>query len=93
MHITHLLKRSTLYSISFSAIPNICTVRSAQRQSQQEQQIQKPKREKEEQGAQTYLLLLQVGRPAFPSHCRASPAEDRPNKQNRNSEKARQEWS
>lgn len=50
------------------------------------QQIHKPKHEMEEQGAPTYLLLLQVGRPIVPNHCRVSPAEDRPNQQNRNSE-------
>ena len=86
MQIIHLLKRSTLYSISFSAIPNICTVKGAQHQSQQERQIQKPKPEKEEQGAPTYLLLLQVGRPAFPSHCGTSPAKNRANQESRNSE-------
>lgn len=86
MHITHLLKRSTLYSISFSAIPNICMVKAAQHQSQQEHHIQKPNPEKKERGAPTYLLLLQVGRPAFPSHCHTSPAKNRANQQNRNSE-------
>jgi hypothetical protein len=50
------------------------------------QQIHKLKQEMEEQGAPTYLLLLQVGRPIVLNHCRASPAEDRPNQQNRNPE-------